>query len=145
MGNLAIMVPTPAELDNLVTQGTAWVTVTGSSRSFPLKNRGAPIELAYPKEGAIALAVVLDVIKNAPHPNAAQALVNHLLSDDSQAILAKEGFGPLNKNVKLAADLAGDVPYGLERMNSLVSLDRGKMNAKLDEWNELWAREIEAK
>jgi putative spermidine/putrescine transport system substrate-binding protein len=145
-GNLTAFATTPAELDNLLVQGTAWVTVNGSIRAYILQSQGAPIDFAYPKEGAGFFANYFDVVKGAPHPNAAQALVNYLLSEEVQTILAK-GFyyGPINKNVKLPDDIARKVPYGVKRLNSLIRIDRNKMNQHLDAWSEAWSREIEAK
>ena len=60
--------PRPAELDNMLVQGQAWATVNGSPRGFILKDRGAPIDFAFPKEGAGFFANYFEVVKNAPHP-----------------------------------------------------------------------------
>jgi putative spermidine/putrescine transport system substrate-binding protein len=145
-GIVAFLPSTPAEMDKLLSQGTAWIAVEPTARAYPLADQGVPIDFVYPKEGAGAFANYFDVVRNAPHPVAAQAFVNYMLSEDAQLALAKYGYyGPINRNVKLPPDLAAKVPYGSERMSSLVKIDRDKMNAKLDEWNELWSREIEAK
>ena len=145
-GNVAFLPSTPAEMDKLLTQGAAWIAVEPTARTYPMADQGVPVDFVYPKEGAGAFANYFEVVRNAPHPNAAQAFVNYLLSEECQLALAKNGYyGPINKNVKLPPELAGKVPYGAERMNSLVKINREKMNEKLDEWNELWSREIEAK
>jgi putative spermidine/putrescine transport system substrate-binding protein len=143
-GNLVLMPDTPAEMENIVTQGLAWVNVTASIRAYLLRDSGFPFDFVYPKEGASLFGDWLDVVKNAPHPNAAQAFVNHVLSDVGQMILAKNYYGPTNKTVILPPELARVAPYG-ERMKSLVPLDRSKMNDDLDQWNDLYNREIVAK
>lgn len=144
-GNLVAFATTPAELDNLLVQGTAWMTVNGSPRAYLQQGQGAPIDFAYPKEGAGFFANYFDVIKNAPHPNAAQAFVNYLIGEEAQAILSRAFYGPINKNVRLPDEIARKVPYGAERINSLIKIDRNKMNQYLDAWTEAWNREIEAK
>jgi putative spermidine/putrescine transport system substrate-binding protein len=144
-GNLVAFASTPAELDNLLVQGTAWMTVNGSPRAYILQGQGAPIDFAYPKEGAGFFANYFDIIKNAPHPNAAQAFVNYLIGVEAQAILSKAFYGPINRNVRLPDEIARKVPYGAERINSLVRIDRYKMNQYLDAWTDAWNREIEAK
>ena len=144
-GNLTTFSTTPAELDNLLIQGTAWMTVNGSIRAYIQQGQGAPIDFAYPKEGAGFFANYFDVVKNGPHPNAAQAFVNYLLGVEAQAILSKHFYGPINKNVRLPDEIARKVPYGAPRINSLIRIDRHKMNQHLDAWAEAWNREIEAK
>ena len=51
-GNLVMFASSPAELDNMLVQGQAWMTVNGSARAYIRKDKGAPIDFAFPKEGA---------------------------------------------------------------------------------------------
>lgn len=145
MGNLAFIPNSPAEMENLLTQGLAWTTVTASIRAYGLQDQGYPFEFVYPKEGGSFYANWMDVVKNAPHPNAAQAFVNHVLSPEAQMIMAKGFYGPTNETVVLPPELARKAPYGSERINSLIKIDQDQMNANLDQWNETWNREIEAR
>lgn len=144
-GNLAFMPNSPAELENLLTQGSAWVTVTASVRTYQLQGQGYPFDFVYPKEGASLYANWMDIIKNAPHPKAAQAFVNHVLTPEAQMILAGGLYGPSNRSVVLPPEMARKAPYGEVRIKSLVPLDRVTMNADLDKWNDAWTREIEAR
>ncbi len=99
-GNLAMFASSPAELDNMLVQGQAWITVNGSARAYILKDRGAPIDFAYPKEGAGFFTNYFDVVKNAPHPKAAQVLVNFLIGPEIQEVIAKDVVAaPVNKKV----------------------------------------------
>jgi putative spermidine/putrescine transport system substrate-binding protein len=145
MGNMAYMPNSPAELENLLTQNLAWTTVTASVRTYQLQGQGYPFDFVYPKEGASLYANWMDIMKKAPHPNAAQAFVNHVLTPECQMIMAGGLYGPTNVSVVLPPDMARKAPYGIERIASLVALDREKMNTNLDRWNETWNREIEAK
>ena len=134
-------------MDKLLTQGAAWVAVTPTARAYPLADAGAPIDFVYPKEGASAFANYFDIVRNAPHPNAAQAFVNYMLSEEAQ-VVARPRTATTGRSTRTwccRPTSPAKVPYGPEKMNSLVKIDRDKMNEKLDDWNELWSREIEAK
>ena len=144
-GNLAMFASSPAELDNMLVQGQAWMTVNGSPRAFILKDKGAPIDFAFPKEGAGYFTNYFEVLKNAPHPKAAQLLVNFLTSPEVQLVIAKGVVAaPINRKVVVPDSLKGKVPLG-EEMAKLVRIDRAEMNRQLDNWAEMWRREIEAK
>ena len=120
------------------------VDVADALRAYIQQGQGAPIDFAYPKEGADFFANYFDVVKNGPHPNAAQAFVNYLLGVEAPAILSKHFYGPINKNVRLPDEIDRKVPYGAPRINSLVRIDRHKMDQHLDAWAEAWNHEIEA-
>lgn len=145
-GNLAMFASSPAELDNMLIQGQAWITVNGSPRAYILKDRGAPIDFAAPKDGAGFFTNYFDVVKNAPHPRAAQILVNFLISPETQLVIARDVVAtPINKKVVIPASLKGRIPVGDDQLNKLVRIDRVEMNRQLDNWADLWSREVEAK
>jgi putative spermidine/putrescine transport system substrate-binding protein len=145
-GNLAMFASSPAELDNMLVQGQAWATVNGSPRGFILKDRGAPIDFAYPKEGAGFFTNYFEPVKNAPHPKAAQALINFMISPEAQLAIANGMVAaPINKKVVLSDKLKAQTPSNEELVNKMIRIDRVEMNKQLDTWAELWNREIEAK
>jgi iron(III) transport system substrate-binding protein len=51
-----------------------------------LKEKGAPVEVVYPAEGAPLIVVPSAVFANAPNPNAARLLQSFLLGDEGQRI-----------------------------------------------------------
>jgi putative spermidine/putrescine transport system substrate-binding protein len=142
MGNVTRFASSAAEIDNLIVQGQAWVTVNGSPRAALLRDKGAPVGFTFPKEGAVYFANYMDVIKNAPHPKAAQLFVEFMMGEEAQPIVAK-GFvaRPANKKVPLPESLKGKVPDG-DDFKRLIKLDRAEMNRQLDRWTERWDREI---
>jgi ABC-type thiamine transport system substrate-binding protein len=86
------------------------------------------------------------VVKNAPHPKAAQMLVNFLLSSDMQLAIANGmTVAPVNPKVVLSDKLKAQVPSSEAEIKKLIRIDRVEMNAQLDNWAEMWTREIEAK
>lgn len=145
MGNLTMFASSPAELDNMLVQGQAWVTVNGSPRAYILKDRGAPIDFAYPSEGAGFFTNYFDAVKGAPHPKAAQIFINYLISPEVQLTIAQGAVAaPINTKVQLPEKLKAEVPEGAI-LKKMIHIDRNVMNAKLDEWADTWNREIEAK
>jgi putative spermidine/putrescine transport system substrate-binding protein len=145
-GNLTMFASSPAELDNMLIQGQAWITVNGSPRAYILKARGAPIDFAVPKEGGGFFTNYFDVVKGSPHPKAAQLLVNFLIGPEMQIVIAKDVVAaPINKKVVVPESLRDKVPMGEEQLNKLIRIDRNEMNRQLDNWAEQWNREIESK
>jgi len=145
-GNLTMFASSPAELDNMLVQGQAWATVNGSPRGFILKNRGAPIDFAFPKEGAGFFTNYFEAVKGAPHPKAAQALINFMISPEAQLAIANGMVAaPINKKVAITDKLKAETPSSDEVVKKLIRIDRVEMNKQLDNWAEMWNREIEAK
>ena len=58
-----------------------------------LELKGLPIRAVVPDEGAFYNQQGATVLQNAPHPNAAKAFLNFLLSDEAQSIFANAGSG----------------------------------------------------
>jgi len=61
---------------------------------YMMQVKGLPVRYWVPQEGAPYYTTSLSVLKNAPHPNAARVLINHLLATASQVNCARDGAGP---------------------------------------------------
>jgi putative spermidine/putrescine transport system substrate-binding protein len=145
-GTVSVFANTPAEMDNIMAQGQAWITVNGVGRALTLKQHGAPIEFVNPKEGAIRYTLYLDLIKGAKHPVAAQQFINRMLRADVQTKTADSiVYGPVNRDSTVPANLEAVIPHGADAFAHMISLDRTVMNRDLDDWIDQWNREIEAK
>ena len=146
MGNLTLFASSPAELDNMLIQKQAWITVASSPRPLILKQRGAPIDAVFPKEGAGFFTNYFDPVLNSPNPRAAQILINFLISPDIQKIISEEAVcAPIHKLVGMPKALEGRMPAGESGINKLIRIDRAIMNRDLEKWIDLWNREIEIK
>ena len=144
--NGVVAFPTsPADMDNVMVQEQAWLTVNASIRTLALKQRGSVLEYVSPKEGAALFMVSFNVVKGAPNPTGAQKFINHMLSTDMQTKAASGmGYAPVNKNAKIPPEWERYMPTP-QTIDSFIKLDRVTMNKHLDEWIETWNREIEAK
>jgi ABC-type thiamine transport system substrate-binding protein len=69
-----------------------------------------------------------------------------MLSPETQLAIA-EGMvaAPINKKVVVPEKLKAQTPSSEEAIKKLIRIDRVEMNKQLDNWAELWNREIEAK
>jgi putative spermidine/putrescine transport system substrate-binding protein len=132
--NLLTAFADPAQLDNSLTQGDTWITYNASVRVVSLSASGAPVAFVIPKEGAAVVTNTMDVTAHSANPAAAEAFINHMLSADTQAVVAtKLGYAPVVKNVPIPPELkdyaSGDASrYVVPNWDVLVS--RGQELAK---------------
>ena len=63
-------------------------------------------QVVIPTDGTVASAYVSVINKYAPHPNAAKAFQDFLLSDQGQILLAKGFARPIRDKVQIPADIA---------------------------------------
>ena len=68
----------------------SWPTAT-TTASFLLKDRGQPVEIVYPTEGAPLIIVPNGIFRSAPNPNAARLFQSFLFSAEAQQVLV-DGF-----------------------------------------------------
>jgi len=142
--NVLVFEAQPGKHSELFQSKQAWIGVWGSGRVYALADTGFPVEFVYPREGAVALAVTMNVVKGARNRKLANEFINAMLEQDAQQVWA-DGFkfGPYNKHVKLPSDLAAKVPYGPEKVGRLIKIDWEAANAARPQWTERWNKEIE--
>ena len=144
MGNIAAFPSSPAEMDNVLVQEQAWVSCNSQTRALTLMQGGSPLRFAQPKEGAPIFKVITDVIKGGPNPEGAQKFINHMLSDEMQSATAQAiGYAPVNMKATIPTEFRGLMPENEKGLAGYVELDRVAMNRVLDNWIELWNRDIE--
>lgn len=86
------------QMAQLLASGEIWIGDSDDGGARQAKAKGLPIEIAYPEEGLTAWYDGPCVIAQAPHPEAAYAFINHMMSPEIQARLPKElGYAPANK------------------------------------------------
>ncbi|MCC2596242.1 ABC transporter substrate-binding protein [Alcaligenaceae bacterium] len=136
--------PAPGKLAELFQNGSVLLAAHGSGRVQALKNTGFPVEMVYPKEGAVSLQIAACAIEKSPEPELAQAFLEFLSRPETQTILAQsEGWGPTNKTVELSPELAKQVPYGADAVENMLVVDWTTVNPKRNEWTTRWNRTVE--
>jgi iron(III) transport system substrate-binding protein len=84
----------PREFEIVVVRGERGVGLGMQPRQL-VANPGAPLQWIVPREGVLYIPIGLGMLKNAPHPNAAQLYMNFRLSEEAQrAEYQKIGSAP---------------------------------------------------
>ena len=127
-------------METALQQGDLWIGNLTAHRGFQLKTAGTPIGMSHPKEGGIGYQTWVSVVKGAPHPKAAHAWVNYLLSQQGQERV-REGFGytPVVSSVKIPDE---DRIY-FPDLKSVFIPDWRYIAANLPKYVERWNREVE--
>jgi putative spermidine/putrescine transport system substrate-binding protein len=142
--NVLVYEPSPGKMTELFQSGQAVIAVWGSGRAKALADTGYPAGFIYPKEGGVALGIAACPIAGGKDKPEAQLFVQYLLSPEMQVALAEgAGLGPVNKNVTLPQDKQEGIPYGPGQIGKLIVIDWDTVNAKREDWNKRWTREIE--
>ncbi|HET7340590.1 MAG TPA: extracellular solute-binding protein [Methylomirabilota bacterium] len=79
----------------------SWVAAGPSATTLISKDKGNPLALVYPEDGAVLMVSPSGILKNAPAPNAARLFMEYLLGRECNEIMVKFRQDPVNKNVKL--------------------------------------------
>lgn len=142
--NVLVWEPSPGKMAQMLQTGEAALVVWGNGRVQAVVDQGAPVEFVYPKEGAVVIMVAGCVVEGAPQTRLGQQFLQHVVSAESQALLAQSvGFGPVNKTTQLAPEVAKKVVFGPEKVHALISPNYDIINAKRAEWSNRWNRAVE--
>lgn len=142
--NVLAWEPSPGKMAQMMQTGEAALVVWGNGRVLAVADQGAPVEFVYPREGAPVIMVAACVTEGAPQAKLGQQFLQHLVSAEVQAHIAQGvGWGPVNKNTKVAPEVARKVVFGPAQVASLVAPDYSVINAKRAEWTQRWNRAVE--
>ena len=79
----------------------SWVAAGPSATTLISKDKGNPLALVYPEDGALLMVSPSALMKNAPAPNAGKLFMEYLLGKECNEIMVKFRQDPVNKNVKV--------------------------------------------
>ena len=85
---------------NLLSSGERLVTASPIAPILEFKDRGNPLAIQYPTDGAILVSTPSAILKNAPHPNAARLFMEFLLGPEFNVILAQAHYETMRPDVK---------------------------------------------
>ncbi len=142
--NVLAWEPSPGKMAQMMQTGEGALVVWGNGRVQAVADQGAPVEFVFPKEGAPVIMVAACVTEGAPQAKLGQQFLQHIVSAEMQAHIAQGvGWGPVNKNTKIAPDVARKVVYGPQQVAALVAPNYEVINAKRAEWTQRWNRQVE--
>jgi len=85
---------------NLVSSGERLLTASPIAPILENADKGRPLGVVYPADGAILVATPSAVVKTAPHPNAAKLFMEFLLGPEFGEILVKARYEAMRADVK---------------------------------------------
>jgi len=116
-----------------------WINADGNGLKMKYVDKG-PIEVVIPKEGTATMALVMGLVKGAPHAEEAKKYLDWTLGENAQKIMAESFFMPVMK-IKLSEDLAKKfLPASAYSKSVVPSLKDMAGNA--DSIKQRWIREI---
>lgn len=114
----------------LVASGEALVTVAPKVSILESADRGDPLAVQYPSDGAILIATPSAVLKSAPHPNAARLFMDFLLGPAFGRILVQAHYEPNRSDV---------VPAQRTAAPNLIRPTVAEMTKDLPKIRKLWS------
>lgn len=105
-------------------------------------DKGVPVAVAYPKEGAVGIQPTVSVPKGSANKELAMQYIDILLSAEGQKCFAEKKYaGPVNTQVELSDKVKAIVPFG-ESYDNLWYPDTDAIAKLRSAWTERWQREI---
>jgi putative spermidine/putrescine transport system substrate-binding protein len=127
-------------LDKAIQQREVWISLHAVQGAIQHVRTNQPIGFVHPKEGVPGYTASAGIVKGAPHPNAARAWVDYLLSADAQSRLAREmGYSPIHPDAKVPAEYAWLYP----EVSKVFVPDWRYLTTQLSSIVERWNRIVE--
>jgi putative spermidine/putrescine transport system substrate-binding protein len=125
----------------MVQQGEIPILIDADFNGYKLRNIDeAPVEVVIPCEGTIAIPYVMSLVKDAPHPEAGQALMDFVLSDEGQQLFAESYLRPI-RSVEIAPEIAeGMLPDS--EYERVINPDFAQMREVQENVTERWQSEV---
>ena len=135
--NDVMIVQSHQQVSDTLTRGERPIAAEGADNyAWLARKAGHPVHMIFPTDGALAVPAPTSLIKGSPHPHAAKALAEFMLSDAVQKLLPGEGI--------YAARVDVEPPAGSPPLNTLklmpIDYERIEKDAKSlkDKFNEIF-------
>jgi iron(III) transport system substrate-binding protein len=83
----------------MLSSGERLVALSSDLFASKMKNKGNPLELVYPEDGAVLMTAPSAVLAKAPHPNAAKLFMDFFMTKEYSEVLVRNGALPLRPDV----------------------------------------------
>lgn len=131
----------PDQLISMFQRGEVVIAPWYPDRAAVAAEAGAPIAIAYPKEGAVGIKVTMVIPKGAKHPAEALKYIDGVLSAGGQSCFADRQYaGPVNTAATLSDKARNVVPP--EKFGTLYFPPAEVIARDVAQWRQRWQREI---
>ncbi|SRR5690554_275211 len=129
-----------SELISLVQQEEVWVGAYPSFSWGQLVETGLPLEPVIPEEGLAGFMSMVSIVKGTEQEDLAHKYIDFLISHDVQLAEALDLVdSPTNATVvDIPEDIAEQLTFGDEIIDSLIFLDEATVAENLEEWITRW-------
>lgn len=119
------------------------ISANYSARALQWQANGLPIEMAYPEEGAVAIAFGVGLPKKASNPDAAYAYLNAMLEPDSMANIARQtSYSVATTDASLSDAEKASLEFTDAQKEKLHFVDYAYAAENDHRWLEWWNREF---
>lgn len=130
------------QIVSLFERGEIVVAVWYPDRAGSAIDKGLPLGVVYPKEGAVGILPALVIPKGAKSAALAHQYIDQVLSAKGQECFAEKKYaGPVNTTVKLSEKAAAIVPYK-ETFDAMWFPDPDAVAKSVPIWTRRWQREV---
>jgi putative spermidine/putrescine transport system substrate-binding protein len=142
MPNVVMLYTKADQLVQLFERGEIVIAPWYPDRIGSAADKGVPVAVAYPKEGAVGIQPTASVPKGSKNKALAMQYIDVLLSRDGQKCFAEKKYaGPVNTKVSLSDKAAKIVPFG-DSYDKLWNPDNDLIAKLRPGWTERWKKEV---
>jgi putative spermidine/putrescine transport system substrate-binding protein len=144
MGSIGAVAPRPGALAALFERDEVVIAPLWNNTILALREKGLPVDWVIPKEGAIVVMSVMNMVTNTKNAPLAAQFINDAIGREYQlkAAIPPYFFGPTNSGVNLPSAMRRYLPTRPEEVEQLLSLDWTTINRNRQAWTDRFNREF---
>lgn len=122
-----------------------WISANYNSRGLQWKADGSPLEIAFPREGAIAISFGASIVKRAPNREAGYAYLNEMIAPTNIAGIARATYYAVSTdNAALESVERASLEFTEEQISAMNFVDFAYAAENDSRWLEWWNRDFKA-
>lgn len=140
--NVQSFAPNPDEYQSVITGQTVLGLGQNGRGQYYSEQSGGKMGVVFPEEGTALQINTINLVKDAPNPEAAKTFMDYALSSEAQSAFASALFyAPTVSNADVPADVAARI-VPTDGSLKIIPLDVEFLAANRDAWTDIWKREI---
>ena len=128
----------------LVQSGTADLAIAWNARAqfYADESKGA-MKVAIPDDQTIFQINTINLVKNAPSPEAAQTFINYALDPQTQSNFTETMYyAPTNTKAQPAPEALKRTSADPEKIDNVLDVDWTTVATNREDWTQVWRRQI---
>ncbi|MGH2402967.1 MAG: ABC transporter substrate-binding protein [bacterium] len=144
MESVSAVAPRPGALAALFERDEVAIGPLWNNTILTLRERGLPVDWVVPREGAVVVMSVMNIVTNTRQQALAAQFINEAISRDYQLKAAVQPyfFGPTNSGVNLPSAMRRYLPTRPEEVEQLLTVDWTTINRSRQAWTDRFNRDF---